>query len=59
MPVNPGSADADKSVCTPVCTGDAQIAHRSKLDALAAELMKLSLADRRRLAALLEGAGGV
>jgi hypothetical protein len=52
-PVNPASADADEPVCTPVCTGEGENARGPDLKALAAELGKLSPADRGRLAALL------
>jgi hypothetical protein len=44
-----------ESVCTPVCTSEGETAHGQDLNALAAELLKLSPADRDRLAALLLG----
>ena len=43
----------DKSACTAACTGDGEPVQGSKLEALAAELMKLSVEDRKRLASML------
>jgi hypothetical protein len=49
------SVTFDASVCTPVCTNDAETATSGTVEALAAALQALSPAERARLAALLLG----
>src|SRR5262249_5942767 len=46
------------AACTTACTAEPEAANAGKLDALAAELRKLSPADRARLAAMLLGQRG-
>ena len=46
---------AGAAVCTNRGTGDAESAHGERLEALAAELMRLSPEDRATLAAMLSG----
>jgi hypothetical protein len=53
--VGKGLVESSPSVCTPVCTSEANPPQTDPVAALAAALLGLSAADRARLAAMLVG----